>query len=197
MSQGRAGTLRLFLALPLDPAATAAAAAVAASCHRAGPRLKWVDPSLYHLTLRFLGETEAARLDALVAGFAGIAAAPFALRLGELTTLPRGRGARVLALGLSEGGPALAALAAACEQASRDLGYAAERRPFRAHLSLARSRQGETLPAALCASAPELKPLSPRWRAETFQLVESILGPRGPAYRVRATYPLGGPAAVS
>jgi len=198
MSQGAGGSLRLFLGLPLAKAAAAAAAAAAAGCHAAGPRLKWVDPSLYHLTLRFLGETPAARLEAIAPAFAAVAAgtAPFGLRLGELTTLPRGRGARVLALALAEGASPLAALAAACERESRALGYPAETRPFQAHLTLARSRQGETLPAALSAQSPGQTPPQPAWRAEAFLLVESVLGPRGPAYRVRATLPLGGQEAA-
>jgi 2'-5' RNA ligase len=199
MSQGAGGTLRLFIGLPLDTAAAAAAGQAAAACRRQAPQLKWVDPALYHLTLRFLGETPAVRLEALVGGLAGAAVgtAPFALRLGGLTALPRGRAARVLALALVEGVAPLTALAAACEQASRALGYPVETRPFRAHLTLARSRQGETLPASLSAPLPPPAPPQPAWRAEAIQIVESILGPRGPAYRVRATLPLGGHEAVS
>ncbi len=193
--------MRLFLGLPLDAAAATAAGQAAAAYRRQAPQLKWVDPTLYHLTLRFLGETPAARLEALVDGFAGAAtaAAPFTLRLGGLTALPRGRAARVLALALVEGASPLTALAAACEQASRTLGYPAETRPFRAHLTLARSRQGETLPAALSALSlsPGQASPQPAWRAEAVQIVESTLGPRGPAYRVRATLPLGGHEAVS
>lgn len=194
-----AGPCRLFLALPLSEDARAAAAALAAPLSERAPRLKWVEPGLYHLTLRFLGETEPARLPELAAAFgpAVAASAPFALRLGALDTLPRGPGARVLALALAEGSAPLAALAAALEAASRRLGYAAETRPFRAHLTLARSRQGESLPPGLLAAAPAGAAAGPIWRAETALLMESELSPRGPQYRVRARLPLGGREAAA
>lgn len=191
-------TCRLFLALPLSEEARRGAGALAAPLRERAPYLKWVEPGLYHLTLRFLGDTEASRLPELTAAFGAAAAgsAPFALRLGGLDTLPRGRNARVLALALGEGGEPLAALAAALEAESRRLGYAPETRPFRAHLTLARSRQGETLPPGLLpAAAPAAAP-GPSWRAESALLMESELSPRGPRYRVRARLPLGGPAAA-
>lgn len=193
-----AGPCRLFLALPLSDAARAAAVALAAPLREQAPRLKWVEPALYHLTLRFLGDTEAVRLPELTAAFAPAvaASAPFALRLGALDTLPRGPGARVLALALAEGGAPLAALAAALEAESRRLGFAAETRPFRAHLTLARSRQGERLPPGLLAAAPALAAEGPTWRAESALLMESELSPRGPHYRVRARFPLGGEPAA-
>ncbi|MBM4117697.1 RNA 2',3'-cyclic phosphodiesterase [bacterium] len=189
------GVLRLFLALPLSEEARAAAAAAAAPLRARAPRLRWVEPALYHLTLRFLGDTEPARLPAIVAAFGPAvgASAPFALRLGALDTLPRGRNARVLALALAEGGAPLARLAAALEDESRRLGYAPETRPFRPHLTLARSRQGETLPPGLALPGAALAAAAaPAWRAETALLMESELSPRGPRYRIRASFPLGG-----
>lgn len=192
-------TCRLFLALPLSEEARTAAAALAAPLRTRAPRLKWVEPGLYHLTLRFLGDTEAERLPELAGAFgaAAAASAPFVLRLGSLGTLPRGRDARVLALALAEGGAPLSALAAALEVASRRLGYAAETRPFRAHLTLARSRQGESLPAGLLPAAASATAPGPSWRAEGALLMESELSPRGPRYRVRAHLPFGGPESAA
>ena len=56
--------MRLFLALAPDEAARAALARTACMLRPLAPG-RYVPPSLYHITLAFLGETDAARLPAV------------------------------------------------------------------------------------------------------------------------------------
>jgi 2'-5' RNA ligase len=119
-----------------------------------------------HVTLRFLGELEPARIPALIepvrAGSGALA--PFMLRLGRLASLPPGRRARVLVLELAPEAP-LAALAQAVERGVVAAGCAPETRAYRGHLTLGRLREGARPPAL---DALEVPPAS-------FEVAESVL----------------------
>ena len=173
--------MRLFVGLPLPDEIRERLGEVVRHWRGQAPHLKWVHPSLYHLTLQFLGETDPARVLELCAALDGLAANPaFSLRPGSLITLPRGPRTRVLALGLAEGAEVLAGLAAAVQEATKPLGFESERRPFRAHLTLARVRRGDSLD--LDPERLEL-PILQAFKAQSFHLYESKLRPEGPLYR--------------
>jgi 2'-5' RNA ligase len=107
---------------------------------------RWVRTAAIHLTLRFLGEVDEGADRRARAAWSRIAAGsePFRLRLTKLGRFPARGGARVLWAGLeeTEPGAALASLAARLESGARELGWEAELRPFRPHLTLARCRRG-------------------------------------------------------
>jgi len=109
--------------------------------------MKWVAPANYHLTLKFLGwarpELVPALEDRLVAAVAGVA--PFKLRTARLGAFPSLDKAGVLWAGVDEPTGALAGLAATIEQASVELGFAAEPRTFHPHVTLARTRETRSL----------------------------------------------------
>ena len=175
--------MRLFVGVPLPEAQRQALGASLGDLRAELPRLKWVEPALYHLTLQFLGEVTAARLPAFAAALDALAGRPrFALRLGESLRLPPGRRARVFALALAEGFAPLAELAGAVTTATAALGVEPERRPFRAHLTLARAPREGTLPPELDAGR-WTPPVLPAWEPDGFTLFESLLHPRGPEYR--------------
>jgi 2'-5' RNA ligase len=137
---------RLFVAVPLPAAAAAEVAdvveAVRAQDLPAGAHdVRWVRLDGLHLTLRFLGPTA----DALVAptGAAVERAAartpPIDAEIGGAGTFPPVGRPRTLWVGLTAGAAALDGLAA---QVGRELavaGWPIDVRPFRAHLTLARS----------------------------------------------------------
>ena len=184
---------RIFLAVNFDEEFREAIGAYAgdlAPLFRKG-RPSWVDPCLYHLTLRFFGETGAQGLADIRTGLlsmAGVIPAP-ELITGGIGYLPSARTPRVLYLGLSESpGDCLAALAAATGRIHARAGGVPETRPWRAHLTLARFRE----PRALAHPAPVPSPAPPPRHRSTplsFDLMESTLGPRGPRYKVIESYP--------
>ncbi|MBN2171971.1 MAG: RNA 2',3'-cyclic phosphodiesterase, partial [Candidatus Krumholzibacteriota bacterium] len=189
--------MRLFIGIPLSDRLRAKVAAAARDWRELAPDLKWVEPDLYHLTLQFLGEVDDARWTPLAEALAALAGrSGFRLRLGGAMTLPRGRRARVLALGVTRGWEELAALAGAVAEATGRLDFPREERAFKSHLTLARARRGQILPRALDPrrlAAPELPALDVR----EFHLFESQLRPDGPLYaslaRVELTAPPGAP----
>src|SRR3990172_3077032 len=96
------GRLRLFVACELSDEVRDALAAVQDQLRSAGAgRLRWVRPEGIHVTLKFLGEVEANRVDAIRAALRP-AGEPFSIRLrpaglgGFPSAAPRaGGGARL------------------------------------------------------------------------------------------------------
>ena len=138
---------RLFVGVPLPDDARAAITEVVEGVRAmplpAGARdVRWVRLDGLHLTLRFLGPTETELIGPTIAAVekaAAAATAPIDIELSGAGTFPPGRRPRALWIGVTRGGDALAELAARTEEALVDAGWEPEHRPFRAHLTLARS----------------------------------------------------------
>lgn len=138
--------MRLFFALPLPGAVRRELAALETDLGKA----RWVPEHQLHLTLRFVGEQEPAVADALVAAVEARRAAdpwtPLELRVRGVGLFGSPRRPRVLWAAV-EPLEALAALAAELEEVVQSVGLEPERRPFAAHVTLA--RLGRADPAAL------------------------------------------------
>lgn len=137
---------RLFVGVPLPAEARSAITDVVDGVRAlplpAGARdVRWVRLDGLHLTLRFLGPTEDDRVAPTIAAVQVAAATtgPIDIELSGAGTFPSGRRPRTLWVGVTRGGKELAELAARTEQALVEAGWAPEGRPFRAHLTLARS----------------------------------------------------------
>jgi 2'-5' RNA ligase len=138
---------RLFIAVPLpDDAAEAVRSIVdevRAEPLPVGARdVRWVRLDGLHLTLRFLGPTPEDRVEptaAAVREAAEGAAGPIAMELGGAGTFPPQGRPRALWLGIVAGTEALGDLAAQLDAALASAGWPSDHRPFRAHLTLARS----------------------------------------------------------
>jgi RNA 2',3'-cyclic 3'-phosphodiesterase len=157
-----------------------------------GLPVAWVAPENFHITLKFLGGIDEARVppivDALRAAAAGHRA--FALEIRGLGAFPAPTRPRVLWAGVTGGGEALMALAGAVDAALAGLGFEHEARAFAAHVTLARVREPRRV--------PPLADAIDRAGAQRFggplidhvALVRSDLSPRGARYTPLATIPL-------
>ena len=183
--------MRLFVAVDVDQTTREAATRLRATLRRERPAveraLRWVEPENLHLTLRFLGDRE--DLDALQQVLAAPFSQPgFSFQWKALAWLPPHGRARVLHAAVGEGATALGALAAEIAGRLAALGIPPEDRPFTAHLTLARVRDGaepgivRQLAALMPAGA--FAPLA-RVAVESVVLYESRLSPRGPTYLAR------------
>lgn len=178
---------RAFLALELDEAAHQRLLALVARLQRRHDLqgLRWARPQGLHVTLRFLGWTDADTLSRVEEDVAPVAAACGAaeVALGPLGTFPERGAPRVLwvGLGLPE---RMHALQRACEASARRHGFEAEERPFRAHLTLGRwndrARRPE-LPEVDLGSA----------RIDRLVLYRSELKPGGAVYTPLRVFALG------
>ncbi len=189
---GKQTTIRAFIAIALPPAVQEELGLVNdVLAGQVPPRsVRWVQPHLMHLTLRFLGDTAVSDLPALTTKLDQITAqhTPFTLKLADLGCFPNRKRPRVIWAGLTGDLPAAQALQAAIEQAVQELGWKAENKPFRAHLTLGRVKDGRPSDGRLLRGVEwgaEVKKLAVPVTA--VHLIESQLRSSGPIYTIRHT----------
>lgn len=185
-------TARLFIAIQPPAAlrqelfAWARAATRAARAHAPERAVRVLDPELVHLTLCFIGNRPAGEIALASAALESFSPPP----LGELTTgapvwLPP-RHPRALAVEVHDEGGLLAALQAALvREMAAACDFELERRRFRAHLTVARLRQGAAPRDRRLEPTPALS-FAPR----ELVLYRSWLAPEGPTYEALARRPL-------
>ena len=146
------------------------------------PGVAWVARDNVHLTLKFLGNVETARLGEVERALAAAAAArpAFDLDVQGLGAFPTRTRARVLWAGVSAGAAETAALAAAVDDALAALGFAREGRTFAAHVTLGRVREPRAHPRL--AEALDVATAFGHQRVARISLMKSELSPRGARY---------------
>lgn len=174
-------TFRAFIAvdLPTIPSVVS----LAEDLRRASEGLKVVSPEHLHLTLKFLGDTE----EGLVPEILGImreacaGTAPFEIRVRGTGAFPSLSRMSVLWLGI-EGAEPLARIAKSLDEHLEPLGFAPEKRPWTAHLTLARMKGGGGPDRARALLEAHRDDLFGEHRVDEIRLKRSVLTPQGPAY---------------
>jgi len=187
---------RLFVAIDVGAAAREVLGAAQAWCRAAAFPLRPIDPAGAHLTLRFLGATDPARVPALGVALRAVAAAhgPFTLHTAAPGVFPHIARPRVLWLGLAGPVERLLALQWDTESALAGVGVPRETRPFLPHLTIGRiAATAPPMPhtIALLAALPVAAAPLP---VTAIHLVRSTLGPDGARYITLLTAPLRGTA---
>jgi RNA 2',3'-cyclic 3'-phosphodiesterase len=176
--------IRAFVAVLLDEATRAALGAQIARLRDEARGVGWVPPDNLHVTLKFLGRVEPARLPAIGAALAGVAAGAgrFDLDVRGLGAFPTPTRPRVIWAGIGRGAEPLAALAGGVERGLAGLGFAPEDRPFSAHVTLGRVREPRRDPALAAAlGAGGGRPFG-TVRVARLSLMQSHLSPAGARY---------------
>jgi 2'-5' RNA ligase len=169
-------TRRLFFALWPDDAARAAIAALARE--RLRKPAKPVPAENLHVTLAFPGSVTAPVQACLEQAAGRLAGVPFELAIDRLGYWP---GPRIIWAAPSDTPPALWSLAASLRDVLTACGLEPERRPFQAHITLARK-------AARALSVTRVTPVP--WSVSQFSLVESVSDAAGVRYEVLHSWTL-------
>ena len=181
--------MRLFAALPLPPHAIERLTRLRLRLAAPTDGLRWSTPEQWHITLQFYGDTEPERAHCLHKTLDTAALSAPEITLDSLG-LFAAKGILFAAIAVS---PTLDALHRSVVASGVPCGFVPEARPFRPHITLARSkgRAGDRTLRAL--ALPALPPFGPplRWRAGECLLLESTLNPEGASYTVQARIPLG------
>lgn len=177
--------LRVFCAVELPDEVREAAAAHAARLRRDFPeaRASWARPASLHVTLKFLGEVEAARIPVLsrAAGAAAAGFGSFPLSVEEAGTFPPRGAARVLWLGVRDESGSLARLQSRLEEECEAAGFPREPRAFKPHLTLARLRAPKD--AHALSEAHRRSTFGPHaFHVSDLVVMRSELGPGGSRY---------------
>jgi 2'-5' RNA ligase len=157
-------TAALFVAIVPPPDAIASLQTALDRLREATPELAWVAPRRWHVTLCFLGSYEPN--EALRSELARVATSQEEI---AIEVAGAGRfGDRVLFANLAGD---LKPLAAGVTRAAERCGYEVEDRPFRGHLTLARSRRTRIDLRPLVAALAEVH--GPVWRVNELRLMRS------------------------
>lgn len=192
--------MRLFVALDLDPEIRGRIAQFLDGVRGFAPDARWVSAESLHITLKFIGEWPAERLDQLKRALSGAHGQPAEITFSGTGFFPTPKAARVFWIGI-QAGPELASLAATIDTVTSALEIESEKRAFAPHLTLARSGSGRPRrmssdrinpsfrrlqEKSAAMPAPAFGTMSPR----EFFLFESKLSPKGAQYTKLESFPL-------
>jgi RNA 2',3'-cyclic 3'-phosphodiesterase len=130
--------IRTFLAVEVAPAIVAALVELKRELSHSGAAVRWVRDDALHATVKFLGGVPEAQLAALRDALADAVGKTPTLRAAVrgLGMFPNPKRPRVVWVGLDC--QPLTAVAASVDRALAPLGFAAENRPYHAHITLGR-----------------------------------------------------------
>jgi 2'-5' RNA ligase len=182
--------MRCFLAIELSDRARQHLARVQEALRGELPMISYPRPENLHVTLKFLGDVDGARLTALCESLARVKlSGTVEIRAAQLDAFPPHGPARILVATMTGSDGVVSALHDAIEQRARKLGFDAEHRRYRPHVTLARAkagvRRGQLDRAA--ETFAELWP-GPRCGVNEFVLFQSQLHPTGSRYIKLATF---------
>ncbi len=182
-------TLRAFIAVPLPPEITELAAELQSRLKSGGLKLRWVRLQGMHLTLKFLGDIPESLVDDL-----GSAIQRAANGFGIIDLVAQGIGVfpgikhpRVLWLGIGGETERLGQLHGRLDAELEQIGIAREKRPFRAHLTLARAKGAVNARLLLDIMQTQGQFTARPFQAQQLVLYQSDLRPQGAVYTARAT----------
>jgi 2'-5' RNA ligase len=193
--------VRLFVGIELDTAVRSEAAAIAEALRlRVGRRVtaRWIAAGNLHITLWFIGEVADDRAAAILTAIdRPFDIAPFDLHIAGLGAFPPTGAPRVFWLGVRHGGESLARLHGELAVRLTPLGIEPERRPYSAHLTIARVKPGwkDVHPSAggygdLRAALRELAADAGACPIKEVTVFRSRLSPKGAAYEAVLRVPL-------
>ena len=191
MKLRQAAKVRLFIAIEIPEYIRNTFASLLKDFRSVAPHLKWIPAGNLHVTLKFLGETDASNLDALQNVLASIRSDdPVHLEFRGLGFFPSEKRPRVLSAGM-EASANLKSLAEDIDQAARSLGFPLEERPFTPHLTLARLPLPGIPPKLLQAMIRINEKAGHSFGSlstTSFHLIESKLKPGGAEYTTVQTF---------
>ena len=174
--------MRLFVAIEIPQDIRAAYAALLKELRGIAPQVKWVRAENLHVTLKFLGETQPAKLRALENVIVEVRSEqPVRLEFRGIGFFFHAKGGGVCWADM-EASPNLKMLAADIDQAVHRMGFPLEERPFTPHLTLARFQRPEPTPKLLDAIRAKSDQSFGLLTTSEFHLIESKLKPTGAEY---------------
>ena len=183
-------TFRGFIAV--DVPGGPALDAFAADLRKASPSLKVVDTDQLHLTVKFLGDTEEGLVPEIVTTIREATAdlRPFEARVRGTGAFPSLGRMNVIWVGV-DGAEPIARIADLLEASLEPLGFPRERRPWKAHVTLARVKGRQDLDRVRRILEVHASEEFGTHTVDAVHLKKSVLTPQGAVYSVVETLRLG------
>jgi RNA 2',3'-cyclic 3'-phosphodiesterase len=191
--------MRLFVGLDIPEEIRDRLARFIEGLRSFAPDVRFVNPETFHITLKFIGDTN--KVEEIKRALAPIHAPAFPVTFSGTGFFPGPKNPRVFWSGI-QAAPELASLASAIDRTLTPLGFEPERGPYQPHLTLARSGSGRPSPTPGDKPNPKFQRLQQRlsslpqpdfgtMTAHDFFLYQSKLSARGAQYFKVERYPLG------
>ncbi|MBU1808835.1 MAG: RNA 2',3'-cyclic phosphodiesterase [Candidatus Omnitrophica bacterium] len=134
--------MRAFIAIEISDAIKDVLGRVITHLKYSGADVKWVDPGIIHLTLKFLGEITDDKRDDIKSSLDTLAkdVKPFEMTIKDLGAFPAIERPRVIWVGLDKGSLEATDLALRIKDSLSEAGFPGSDRPFSAHLTIGRVR---------------------------------------------------------
>lgn len=174
--------IRLFVALPVPAPFRQQLAALP----RKGLDGRWVHEEDYHITLRFLGDVEAAQVPAIESVLLKIRRSVFGIEAGGFGIFEGDR--QTVLWAALQSTRKLTALAAAINEAFTPLGFDMPVKPYRPHITLVRLKNQRGVDAYIARATNKLRF---SWQADRFNLYRSgTPDEEGRRYQMLGSFPL-------
>jgi 2'-5' RNA ligase len=183
-------TIRVFIALPTPSDIRREITSIQAQLIKSGAEVKWDTPEKFHITLKFLGDTEPALISSIARELQNsIGSFPsFDLSYFSLGGFPNVTRPRVVWVGTQEN-EHIVHLQEHVERVCTSFGFAKEDRPFHAHITLGRVKGSRNLDR-LTAKLKSITFLPLPARCTGIHMMRSELKPTGSVYTLLNSIPL-------
>ena len=172
--------MRLFLAIDLPEKAKDYLYNFAKNLNKDYVKVNWVPKKNLHLTLKFFGEVDEKKLDALKAELKNIKQEPFNVKLKGIGFFPDEKAPRVIWVGIQPEKEVIA-LQQKIDEALL-LSFPSDQK-FQSHLTIGRVRAVKK-PKEFAEVAKSLKVEEIEFEISSFKLMESTLAASGPSYKL-------------
>ena len=180
----RPETIRTFVAFGLPQWITDAIQEIQKDLKTRKLKIRWVPAKNLHMTLKFLGPTGKDQLEAVgqaltqaLAGFSSLR-----LRARGLGVFPGIRRPRIVWIGIDGDIEALRQMQQSIEDHLAQVGFAPEKRSFKAHLTIGRVKGTLNANDLLKAIQAHQEFQSAAFQVRQIELIKSDLKPQGPQY---------------
>lgn len=146
--------------------------------------VKWVEPENMHITFVFLGEVRDSKVNDVLKSMDFISSLKkFSISVGELGAFPSIERPRVLWIGVNNGKETLSEIAGRLHENLSRNGFMMDNR-FSTHITIGRIKQKIAFnPADLTGKSKPEENIA-TMQVNSVDLIESVLTPKGPVYRV-------------
>jgi 2'-5' RNA ligase len=180
--------MRTFIAIELPREIKSFLAELQNKLKESGADVKWVEPQNIHLTLKFLGEIDEKKLNAVTGITENVTKdkKAFPIRLSSMGAFPNIDYPRIIWIGIDKGDIEAKQIAEELEDNLTKIGIPKEDRPFSSHITIGRTRSTQNR-NKLVWEIKNLMNISGQKNLEfavtKITLFESNLTPKGPIYK--------------
>jgi len=155
---------------------------VMSSLSALGGDLKPVEEDNIHLTLKFLGNVSASKLEEIKSSLTQVAFPPFSLEIKGAGAFPSLKRMNVIWVGVGEGWSQVELIYEQTEKLLHQLGFSRETRDFSPHITVARVKSGRKRDEIAAFLGHLTDESFGTFNVQSVRLKQSVLSPSGPKY---------------